>query len=578
MCSRGRVRRRRLDELVGIVARRAGAARRASSASPPGRRRCGSPPRRSGTASPAPTSSCPTESGPRCSELNCDTPTGEAEAVVPQRRSPPATGPARSQPRARRPLLRYRSRCRRARRSAAPARPRDGRLRLPDRVHRGPLASSRLYRALARGARLARSIARLALQPASRRRRRRRALRRAAATSCSATTRPTGGASACRCWDDEEPFADAEPLAEPLARCSSAARSPGGARWSTRSARCSRRTSAPWPSCWEALDASRPLSQAIIRAPVPFTLRLEAADRDVLRREREGWVLKSDYGAEGDEVIIGRETPTEVWAYSLAHAIPRRWIAQRYFESRRDEAGRDVNHGCTWSPVFASRASTPASGAPDGRLLHLFLFFDLAYEPFSASPEISFLAFSPFSTSLSFTFSLFFNYRISSFTPYLSYNPTASILSFKSFSSFPLSSSLYSFFLFLSISFTPFPITIILFTLSISISSLPFTSSTSTSSLPSSTFLSLTSTSSISFFLLFSFYFSPIFSLLPISSFFLSTLLLSSIFPFTSPSFLFFSIFFLSSTPIFTTPTISRRRSRSPPNRSAPEPPPPPSP
>jgi len=56
-------------------------------------------------------------------------------------------------------------------------------------------------------------------------------------------------------------------------------------------------------------------------------------------------VLKTDYGCEGDEVLVGRETPAELWADWLAHAIPHRWIAQRHFESRRDVAGRIANHG-----------------------------------------------------------------------------------------------------------------------------------------------------------------------------------------------------------------------------------------
>jgi hypothetical protein len=97
---------------------------------------------------------------------------------------------------------------------------------------------------------------------------------------------------------------------------------------------------------------------------MPFSLRLEAADRDVLLREREDWVLKTDYGCEGEEVTIGREVPQELWADLLAHAIPRRWIAQRRFDSRRDAAGRIANHGVFIAAGCAAGLYTRLSQGP----------------------------------------------------------------------------------------------------------------------------------------------------------------------------------------------------------------------
>jgi hypothetical protein len=62
--------------------------------------------------------------------------------------------------------------------------------------------------------------------------------------------------------------------------------------------------------------------------------------------QRSEWVLKSDYGAEGDEVIIGPYVTDELWKESIAHARPGRWVAQRYFEAEAiDDGGRTVNHG-----------------------------------------------------------------------------------------------------------------------------------------------------------------------------------------------------------------------------------------
>jgi hypothetical protein len=65
-----------------------------------------------------------------------------------------------------------------------------------------------------------------------------------------------------------------------------------------------------------------------------------------LRVQRADWVLKSDYGAEGDEVIVGRHVTEDEWQASLSHARPGRWIAQRFFDAESvGDAGEIVNHG-----------------------------------------------------------------------------------------------------------------------------------------------------------------------------------------------------------------------------------------
>jgi glutathione synthase/RimK-type ligase-like ATP-grasp enzyme len=56
-------------------------------------------------------------------------------------------------------------------------------------------------------------------------------------------------------------------------------------------------------------------------------------------------VLKSDYGCEGAEVVIGADVDDASWADALVHARRGRWIAQRYFAARRDGDGRCANVG-----------------------------------------------------------------------------------------------------------------------------------------------------------------------------------------------------------------------------------------
>jgi glutathionylspermidine synthase len=96
---------------------------------------------------------------------------------------------------------------------------------------------------------------------------------------------------------------------------------------------------------WEHMDAFSPRAQEIIKAHVPRTTCLEKMDPTALAAEKDAWVIKSDYGAEGEEVILGRQVSDDVWRSALAHARPGRWIAQRFFEARVNERGETVNHG-----------------------------------------------------------------------------------------------------------------------------------------------------------------------------------------------------------------------------------------
>jgi glutathionylspermidine synthase len=96
---------------------------------------------------------------------------------------------------------------------------------------------------------------------------------------------------------------------------------------------------------WEHIHRFTLRSQELIRELVPVTSRLEALHPEMLRAQRGDWVLKSDYGAEGEEVIVGRLVTDEEWGEACAHARRGRWIAQRYFDARLDDAGRATNLG-----------------------------------------------------------------------------------------------------------------------------------------------------------------------------------------------------------------------------------------
>ncbi len=97
--------------------------------------------------------------------------------------------------------------------------------------------------------------------------------------------------------------------------------------------------------CWERVHRFSVRAQGIVERILPYTARLEALHTEQLLADRENWVLKSDYGAEGDEVIIGRAVDDALWRTCLSLARPGRWIAQRYFEAAKDAQGLVRNHG-----------------------------------------------------------------------------------------------------------------------------------------------------------------------------------------------------------------------------------------
>jgi hypothetical protein len=96
---------------------------------------------------------------------------------------------------------------------------------------------------------------------------------------------------------------------------------------------------------WEERKRFSPEGQATIERYLPPSFRLETQSLPSLRREREAWVLKSDYGCEGEETIVGRATTQTNWEEVLADSVPGRWIVQRCFAPVRDASGCECNLG-----------------------------------------------------------------------------------------------------------------------------------------------------------------------------------------------------------------------------------------
>lgn len=96
---------------------------------------------------------------------------------------------------------------------------------------------------------------------------------------------------------------------------------------------------------WEQKQRFSARSQAFIERYLPVTYRMEAFAHDRLVAERAAWVIKSDYGCEGEETLVGAFTSDADWGAALKDAVAHRWIVQRAFTPRLDAAGRICNLG-----------------------------------------------------------------------------------------------------------------------------------------------------------------------------------------------------------------------------------------
>lgn len=144
-------------------------------------------------------------------------------------------------------------------------------------------------------------------------------------------------------WDDEG-IPDADPLAGPLGAAltgvfeqRAAVVNPFGAVLPQN-----KRSMA---FMWEHIHRFSPRGQEVIQRYIPVTNRLEVLHKEQLLAQQGEWVIKSDYGAEGDQVIVGREVSATVWRAALEHARPGRWVGQRYFAARRGAGGEATNLG-----------------------------------------------------------------------------------------------------------------------------------------------------------------------------------------------------------------------------------------
>jgi glutathionylspermidine synthase len=94
---------------------------------------------------------------------------------------------------------------------------------------------------------------------------------------------------------------------------------------------------------WENMELFSKESINTIKEYIPETYKL--SNRINSENSKNDWVLKSDYGCEGDEVIIGPYVSDDIWKESLEKAIPEHWILQKFFNAKKNKDGLISNYG-----------------------------------------------------------------------------------------------------------------------------------------------------------------------------------------------------------------------------------------
>ncbi len=164
-------------------------------------------------------------------------------------------------------------------------------------------------------------------------------------------------------WHDTDPYPDPDPLVEPLHLLLEAEYmgqvtvvNPFGAVVSQNKLSLA--------FMWEEQQRFSPQARRWIRRYIPETYRLTQVSPEVLLN-REAWVLKSAYGCEGEETICGPFVSAAVWHETLACALPAFWVCQRFFPVAPEAHGAFPNYGVYLvggrSVGFFTRLSTVAT-------------------------------------------------------------------------------------------------------------------------------------------------------------------------------------------------------------------------
>ena len=145
-------------------------------------------------------------------------------------------------------------------------------------------------------------------------------------------------------WRDSDPYLDSEPLEGPL-RLLLNAEYNGAVSVVNPFGTVVTQNKLSLALMWEAQDQFTPQARRWIRRYIPETYRMSQIPLETLQNERDRWVLKSAYGCEGEETICGPFVSEVEWRLTLDYALPKYWVCQRFFTAATESDGTVPNYG-----------------------------------------------------------------------------------------------------------------------------------------------------------------------------------------------------------------------------------------
>lgn len=145
-------------------------------------------------------------------------------------------------------------------------------------------------------------------------------------------------------WNDTTGYPDPEPLAGPLGALL-AAEAGGEVTVVNPFGSVVTQNKLSLAFFWEEQERFSRRARKWIRRYIPETFRMERVGAARLLAEQASWVLKSDYGCEGEETVCGPFVNEDIWRRTIEQARPEHFVAQRFFRVRPDESGRLANYG-----------------------------------------------------------------------------------------------------------------------------------------------------------------------------------------------------------------------------------------
>jgi glutathionylspermidine synthase len=145
-------------------------------------------------------------------------------------------------------------------------------------------------------------------------------------------------------WNDAASYPDPEPLDRPLGALLSAEAS-GEVTVVNPFGSVVTQNKLSLAFFWEEQKRFSHPARSWIRKYIPETYRMERVGAARLLAEQESWVLKSDYGCEGEETVCGAFVNEDIWQRTIEQARPEHFVAQRFFRVLPDESGRLANYG-----------------------------------------------------------------------------------------------------------------------------------------------------------------------------------------------------------------------------------------